>query len=357
MLTRISLLLVLWLAALPVFAASDGLLKSSDQAAADFEYLHDEAHLTIFQTPADWDQAFFDYVEFYGERFGDVKDIYGTVVLYGPPAGESTITGSSDQKLTVLCRKLFPLADVPEQAGWYRVTFDTMEAPAEFAVAVFTFSTEDAGVKLGLCARTTERSHSTQVSLSKMIANNIMLRTDGRDWLMRAQLKPQLAPQGEVSAAGLSGANFAFLDDGSADGFTTAQRNGPMVKFNAGSGRKIKKVHVFANVSGEWFKTERFATVYIMGTDFKLKGRAELNYSLYTNEGSWSSTSFNNVKVTKDFYVLLEPKSDPAVQLNIGYDTSSTNQGSLFGTQGGTLKWGVEAPEDTTNWMIRVEYE
>jgi hypothetical protein len=357
MLTRVSLFIVLWLAALPVFAASDGLLESSKQTTADFEYLHDEAHLTIFQVPEDWDQAFFDYVEIYAERFGKAEGVSGTIVLYGPPAGQATITGDSDQKLTVLSRKLFPLTDLAETAGWYRITFDPLEAPKEFAVAVFTFSTEDGGAKLGLTPRTPGRSHSTQVSLSQMQSKNIKLRNDGREWLIRAQVQPKLKPQGATTAEGLSGPNFASHDDGTVDGYTTVQEHGPIVKFNAGKGRKVKKVHVFAKVSGDWFETTRFAGVYIMGTDLKLKVRGELKYAAYTNEGSWSSVSFSNVKVSNDFYILLEPKSDPGVQFNIGFDTSSANQGSLYGTQGGPLKWDIKAPEDTTNWMIRVEYE
>ncbi len=357
MLTRVLLLIVLGLAALPAFAANDGLVESSAEAAADFEYLHEEAHLTIFQAPADWDQAFFDYVEFYSERYGDVAGIYGTVVLYGPPAGQSTILGASTDKLTVLGRKLFPLSELAETPGWYRVTFEPLEAPSEFAVAVFTFSTEDAGAKLGLTARELGLSKSAQVSLSHMTPKEIDTRTDGREWLIHAQLQPKLQPTGNTADTGLSGANFLSYDDGLADGFATTQRNGPMVKFNAGAGRKVKAVHVFANCGGDWFKTKRFATVYIMGANFRLKGRGELPYASYTNEGSWSSSSFNNVKVAGDFYVLVEPKSDPGVQLNIGYDTSSANSASLYGTQGGTLVWDIVAPEDVTNWMIRVEFE
>ena len=358
MLTRVSILMTaIWLAALAAFAASDGMVESSDLAAADFEYLHDEAHLTIFESPADWDQAFFDYVEFFGERYGDTADIYGTVVLYGPPEGEGTIQGISEEKLTVLGRKLFPLSELSETPGWYRVTFEPMEAPGEFAVAVFTFSTEDAGVKLGLTARTLGKSNSAQVSLSHMVSKDIETREDGREWLIHAQLQPKLQPQGNTTAAGLDGPKFASYDDGSAEGFTTVQRNGPMVKFNAGNGRKVKRVHVFANCGGDWFKTERFATVYLMGADFKLKGRSELPYASYTNEGSWNSAAFNNVGVSGEFYVLVEPKSDPGVQLNIGYDTSGSNQASMFGEPGGVLVWDIKAPEDTTNWMIRVEYE
>jgi hypothetical protein len=41
----------------------------------------------------------------------------------------------------------------------------------------------------------------------------------------------------------------------------------------------------------------------------------------------------------------------------IGYDSSGANKSSSFGTPGAPKDWLTDAPQDSTNWMIRVEYE
>jgi hypothetical protein len=53
----------------------------------------------------------------------------------------------------------------------------------------------------------------------------------------------------------------------------------------------------------------------------------------------------------------VEPVSRPAVKMYIGADTSGVNEGSLWGTAGTILAWDSEAPEESTNWMIRVRFE
>jgi hypothetical protein len=62
--------------------------------------------------------------------------------------------------------------------------------------------------------------------------------------------------------------------------------------------------------------------------------------------------------VPKEFLVLIEPFSRPGLNFMVGYDNSGANRGSEFGSVGhAELGWPLELPQDTTNWMIRVEYE
>ena len=63
-----------------------------------------------------------------------------------------------------------------------------------------------------------------------------------------------------------------------------------------------------------------------------------------------------DIVLPRTFYVVVEPVSRPQTQLLIGYDTSSANKASYFGSAGALHKWSIAAPEENTNWMIRVEY-
>jgi len=60
--------------------------------------------------------------------------------------------------------------------------------------------------------------------------------------------------------------------------------------------------------------------------------------------------------VPADYYALIEPISRPELSLLLGYDSSGENKGSEYGTVGAKFRWGVEAPEEKTNWMVRVRY-
>jgi hypothetical protein len=60
----------------------------------------------------------------------------------------------------------------------------------------------------------------------------------------------------------------------------------------------------------------------------------------------------------QQFLAVIEPLSRPDLQFMLGYDSSSPNQASEFGSVGhAELAWPGELAQDTTNWMIRVEYE
>lgn len=355
MFTRLLVIIAICLAALPAYA-QEGHVENTDMPADEFIYLPGEAHLAVFSIPDGWTQAFIQSASFFAERYGDTTDIYGTVVIYGPPEGEWSITGDSEEKLSVLARKLFPLGDIGTQPGWYEVMFDPVELPSEFAIAVFTFSNDERGVSLGLTGRASNMSNSTQISLGKMSPANIDMRDDGSEWMINAELEPTLRPEGITVSAELAGPHFAMADDGAAEGFLSFQHNGPLVQFTGDKGRTIEKVWVYAQLAGDWFETDKYATVYLMRDDFRLIGRRELSYSGYTNSGSWRSVEFDGVESTEIYYVLIQPNATTRVELQVGYDSSGENLGSYFGTTGGILQWNVEAPEASTNWMVRVQY-
>lgn len=177
------------------------------------------------------------------------------------------------------------------------------------------------------------------------------------DWLIQAHVSNTIAPPEVVTAADLSSADYFYTDDGTADGYITSQKHGPMVTFDAGSGKTIDRVYVYGQLVGDWFKCEKLATAYLLDKDFRIISREVLRYDRFVNEPAWGSVVFHDVKVTGQFYVLVEPLAKLDVQLEIGYDTGSENCGSLWGTPGSIGTWDTVAPEEMTNWMIRVHYK
>ena len=107
----------------------------------------------------------------------------------------------------------------------------------------------------------------------------------------------------------------------------------------------------------DWFNTDRSAGVYLLDARYGIVYRTALPFNRYTSTASWAYVSIPDIIVPEEFYVLVEPVSRPYLKLNIGYDSSGVNQASFFGTPGAMLNWATEAPEESTNWMIRVEYE
>jgi hypothetical protein len=174
--------------------------------------------------------------------------------------------------------------------------------------------------------------------------------------MIRALISPTIAPPETVTAEELSGANIAAHDDGTAEGFFTSQRYGPLVRLTAAPGSHVNRVYVLAYLEGDWFETEREASVYLMDDELRILQRKKLAYGKYATEPAWNYVDFDDIPVTTEFYVLVEPVSRPAVKMHIGADTSSENQGSLWGTAGTILAWDSEAPEESTNWMIRVRF-
>lgn len=353
----------------PAFADEHS-LQWDNGVAGSMTYKEDRAHIVYFTAPDDWEDTLCSAVRFYGRRFGDVTGIYGTVVIYAPQEGMASFRGApNDCWLQVLARNQFPLQDVPEEAGWVDVKVDPVKVVGEFAVVVYTYTTADHGVEIGVSDTTGEESHSGNFYMTKIRKKNeggpdtvettdhMEWFNDQREWMIRALISPTVAPPEKVSAEELAGPQVIAYDDGEAEGFYTSQRYGPMVRFQAASGSKVNRVYVMARLAGNWFGSDRQASVYLMDKDMRILQRKTLAYKEFATEPAWSYVDFDSIPVTEEFYVLIEPVSRPDVEMDVGADTSGENQGSLWGTAGTILAWDCEAPEESTNWMIRVRME
>ena len=366
---------------LTIIARADERIMQWDNGQADsFAHETTKGHYIHFTSPTDWEISFPVSVMFYGKRYGDVGERVGTIVIWGPQSSKTSKIEDSPESLVIYTRKQFPLKDVPTEPGWVTVQLDSVQLPKEFGVAIFTNSTEEAGVDIGLTAKSGMRSHSAStrpdaVSTEeikedakkrpepygrpkpKPSKSAIQLRSDGSEWLIRIKVRPTLEEMAMETSAELSGPGFAVYDDGTADGYVSVQKYGPMLHVRGVGRHKVDRVYLYAQAKGDWFNTDRAAGVYLLDSKFAIIYRAALPYNRYTNIPGWSYVSMNGIEVPGEYYVLIEPMSRPGIELLIGYDASGANQASEFGTVGARLGWGTDAPEEKTNWMIRVRYK
>jgi hypothetical protein len=363
---------LLALAGLHRIALADERVLQWDNGVADL-FIHQEemSHFVVFDAPAEWATTFPVEAMFYGKRYGDVGDIKGTVVVWGPQTEKTPQLAGRPNNMVIYSRQPFSLASVPEQPGWFTVPLTQLELPKHFAVSVFTFSTDERGVELGLTAETSAKSHSTSLkpeaitaeALAKLLARgkevpgSIKLRDDGREWMLRIKVRPTLQQEEAFTSGQLTGDNYSYFDDGEAEGWLSVQKFGPMVHVTNSGKRTIDRVYVYAKAEGDWYNNDRAATVYILDSRYNIVSRAQLPYTRFTDIPSWGYVSLTKVKAPDEFYVLVAPNCRPKLSLLIGYDTSGANKASLFGTPGANLAWDIDAPYEKTNWMIRVKYK
>jgi hypothetical protein len=354
--TAFATLAILALCSFPAFAA-DSLLSRDNGKPDTFEKLATDGHYISFNSPS-WPHTFAEEVQLFGYRYGNVGDTLGTVVIWDVQPVPNPKKGDPVKQAHIVSSKQFKLALAPEKAGWFSVPLDASELPKSFGVSVFTRSSESGGLWLALTPKAKTASYSSAGIIKEMgAASRIKMRYDGRNWLIRLKVRDAVKPQTSFTSDQVSGAKFTANDDGTAEGFATTQKDGPIVKFTTDGAHRLRRVYVFGKLDGtNWFHTDRMAGVWVLNQDYGIMCHANLQHKAFTNEATWTFIDLPDIALPKTFYVLVEPVSRPSSELLIGYDASGANRGSYFGSAGALHKWAIEAPEDKANWMIRVEY-
>ena len=345
--------------------AAEELVLNYGDTAVEFGDAADRAYWIDFDSPVDWVDTVCNRIRFYGQGYGDNSKTLGAVVLYGPAEDQTELFQDKEGRLQILTRKVFDLADVPAEGGWVEISFDPVKLPGEFAVVIYTYNSEDRGVKIGLTDPTPGAAGDSGTFVIERLLKDgttettdyCYARNDDRHWLIQAIVADTLPPVEEIATADISGSGYAYFDDGEVDGYITSQRHGPMVKFNVNGIETVDRIYVYGQLDGAWFETEKLATAYLLDSDNRIIAREVLRYDRFVNEPCWAAVDFKDIKVSGDFYVLVEPLAKLDVQLMIGYDDSGENIGSLWGTAGSIGSWDTTAPEEVTNWMIRVHYK
>jgi hypothetical protein len=349
-------LAILAICALPALAA-DSVLSRDSGTADTYEKLATDGHYITFNAPA-WPHAFAEELQLFGYRYGKVGDTLGTVVIWDVQPVPNPKPGDPKKQAHLISSKQFKLSLAPEKAGWFSVPLEASELPKSFGVSVFTRSSDAGGLWVGLTSKSKNPSYSSAGIIKELgAASRIKVRHDGRNWLIRLKVRDSVKPNTSFTTQQVTGKSFAYNDDGTAEGFATAQKDGPIVKFSTDGSHRLRRVFVYAKLDGtDWFHSDRMAGVWVLNQDYGIMCHANLQHSAFTNEPSWSFIDLPDIALPKTFYVLIEPVSRPQSELLVGFDSSSSNHGSYFGSAGALHKWAIEAPEDKCNWMVRVEY-
>lgn len=349
----------IWLA-LGVAQAEMRTLKWDSGEAESMEYNEELAHFIMFFKQADWDKTFARELHVYGQRYGEVGEHLISVVLM---ANQSERFGTWEEKpdsLIIVSSVQVPMSSAPEEPGWFSIPLELVDLPEHFYIGIFSRSTEDFGVKIGKTATTNKPSYSCSSKPGNTDKDETAwFRSweEGGNWMMRIEVSPTPTEVKAITSAELEGGFFKGFDDGEAEGFSVFQKGGPYIHVINKKQKRVKRVYVYAQVDGDWYNTERKASVFLLDKERRIIDREQLPYTRFSNQPSWNYVSFGGSKVPKDYYVLIEPFSRPGMGLEIGYDLSSENYGSDFGTVGVIYDWPLEIAKETTNWMIRVEYE
>ncbi len=336
--------------------ASEAVLSHLNDGMDSSTTLESTSHYVAFDAPKGWTNRFSQSLDVYCQRYGDVSGIKGIVVFYQAPTDKTDIT----TPYTILGRKLFDLSDAPEQMGWFSVPLDTFELPERFGVAVFTFSNETRGLRVGYTRKVRDNMSSSYVmkpdgTLDRKYKPN--MSREGREWMLRLTLRNTLAPQASLSSGEIHGSMFGGWDDGSAETFVTVQKHGCLVHFKNASPREVSRVYIYGQAAGDWLKSGQNIAVSLLDNEMGILHHVTLPYTAYTNEPSWAYVDFPTTNTPAEFYVLVEPNSRPMAQFEIGTDTSGMNKGSSWAVIGAHLEWETDAPQDKSNFMIRVEYK
>lgn len=345
-----------------VALAQEETLGYGTEPADLYEHININAHSVWFPDKSSAPHRFTQSVSFYGHRYGDVGELLGSVVIYGPQSSKTRTLADEPDSQVVYKSTLFPLSEVPESPGWYVVPLDLMELSLEgFRVAIYTHSNDERGVKIGLAPSADGSTHSSEFRIltkkeyEKDPTAGVVVRNDHREWLIKATVRYESGLDSTLSSDDLSGQGFASHDDGSAEGWGDFAENGALVRFDNDSKRSVDAVYVYAKLEGDWFGTDRNCTVVLMNDKYKIIKRMSIPFFSFNEKEGWARLEVPQTEMPKSFFVLVQPRSEKQLKFLLGADHSG-NRGSSVGTIGSPKEWHTDNPEADTNWMVRVHY-
>jgi hypothetical protein len=353
-----TLLIVLLMQLQPAMAASTELSFVNGRGMDSDKMLDAWAHFVLFESPEGWKNTFTQSISLYGTRYGDTTGIQGAIAFWAPPKDPD----DPESRYTMIGRAGFDLGKVPDSPGWFTVELPVMQLPPVFGVTVYTFSNDNRGYRLGLTERKRDtRSNSFYFGRGQINTDlKPNITREGREWMLRLSLRDTLEPVDGIASGDLTGSSFGLHDDGSVDQYTTVQKEGALVRFSNSKARSVKRVYIFGMAQGDWMSSGQKITVSLLSMDMGILHQVALPYTQYTNTPNWSYVDIPRLDIPRDFFVLVEPNSRPLSQFMLGVDTSSLNQYSGWGVVGAkrdwNCDWNCDAPQDSSNFMVRVEY-
>ena len=342
--------------------AQDTTLSFANEPALSYEHLGIEGHQVYYPGYTYTGFGFADSVSFYCRQYGDVGDLIGSVVVFGPQTENTRRIEEVPESAVVYSTSLFNLSDAPTDGGWFTVPIELLKLPEDgFSIVVYTRSNEERGIDMGLAPSITAdtQSYTQRVLTTEEIEEDPeaaqLKRRDGMEWMIRTHVRVASGLGSGISSDDLSGASFGHHDDGTAEAWEEFQRNGAMVRFDNDRKRSIDAIYIHAKLGADWFGTDRECSVTVLDERYNIIKRTSIPFLAFNETGSWARLEMPSREVPPTFYVLVQPHSEKNVQFLLGVDTSG-NQSSFVGTTGAPLEWLASSPEADSNWMVRVHY-
>lgn len=157
-------------------------------------------------------------------------------------------------------------------------------------------------------------------------------------------------------------------DDGSLEGAWSMGSGNPFLPSNDGGTRgqavRFTPSSNFQNIDtikiyGWRYGEDRIVRIEIWDSNKNILYKKISSHSDYfTTNKSWAYITVPGIKVSGDFYVVIFACSvddilNPTTGVFIGYDNSSSIDRSYI-VDNNVFTWGLNTPQETTNWMIRV---
>ncbi|MCB1187603.1 hypothetical protein KDL29_10610 [bacterium] len=358
----LTVLATVLLLSMQVAFAQEGTFSFVNGPVASYEHMAIDGHQTYFPSSMYGNYVFADGVSFYCRRYGDVGDLIGSVVVFGPQTDRTRRIEDIPDSAVVYSTSLFNLKDCPEDGGWFHVPIDLLQLPeGGFSIVLYTRSNDERGLDIGLAPSAGDMSHSytaklmTKEQIEKDPEAGLLRRNDRMDWMISVDVKMDSGLGQGITSNDLVGSGFAFYDDGSAEGWEEFARSGAMVRFENSSKRSVDAVYLYAKLGADWFGTDRNCSVVIADDRLNIIKRMSIPYTAFNEAGSWAKLDVPDREVTKTFYVIVQPHSEADVKFLLGADLSG-NKASSVGITGAMQEWSAENSEADTNWMVRVHY-
>jgi len=308
--------------------------------ATGFKQLYAEAARVDFAPVKEWEVTYLTAASVYARRYGSGAD----------PAKSYLNVAVTDAEGKVLAQKLVPYSKVSVEADWLLVELPAVKITEATSVVVYPYARQDFGVELGYTGES-KRQRSLQGNPSA----GFQPVAEKFDWMIRAVVRNKLEPLVFIDASEISGINYLYHDDGTAEGFFTFQRGGALVGFKNMGYKTLDDVFLYGRVEGDWFASKPTFRVFLLDHDLRVISSVQRDYTILTEIPHWTNVDFPDQALPGDFYILVEPVSRPEYSLLLGFDTSGGKNPNYYGTVGSFLEWPLPVLRENVNWMVRVK--
>jgi len=327
------------------WALSDELLLKYDDDVKDgIQSYGGSGHVVKFEAPEDgtW---YVDRVDVCASQYGGGFD----------PATTLCMAYVCDANMQALGQAQAPYRTWPhgQQQAWGSIDMPDVQVKGAFYVVVAPGSLANRGLYVAYdsTGKTADNIHAGAGNAGQAPRPP----KEPWDWMIRAHLTTMGAGAGPEE----TGTTVLKWDDGSAeDKQSFAGSTGMVVRFEPPEGTwVVDAVGIFAGTYGAGEGANRTAfSLAICDEKMQPVGFAMYPYALFTSDMHWVKVDLlPDVPIQGPFHVLYIGNCMQTDGIYLGIDTSKGAGKSLLGQPGQLSDWNFRLPQNSVNWMIRVE--